>query len=574
MFGSKKPSIGYNAQPMLRLRRKSRRLRSEIQPDEIFIDAENPASLDMDRFEGRIERPLGRRSVFIVGTIATLFLVLFVGRAFDLQFINGTAYATQAANNKLSEQVLFADRGIIVDRNGIELATNNRLSVTDDFADRVYASTTGLAHVIGYTKPPAKDSSGFYYRNSYIGIDGIEQIYNTDLSGTNGLRLAETDARGKVISQSTERVPETGKKITLSIDARVTEGLYSAIVHRAEESQFQGGAGVIMDIETGEIIALTSYPEYSPQALSSGNQEALKSLLADKRQPFLDRATSGLYAPGSIVKPIVGLAALTEGVIDEKTKILSTGSISVVNPYDPDHPSVFKDWRPQGFVDMRDAIAVSSDVYFYEVGGGYKNQKGIGIDKLDQYFRMFGFGSPTGIAGLTEPSGTIPTPAWKAANFNGDPWRLGDTYHTAIGQYGVQVTPLQAVRAIAAIANGGTLLTPTLIASSTPTKKTFSLPEANYTVVREGMRQGVTSGIAQAVNFPYVHIAAKTGTAQVGAHNEYINSWMVGFFPYEHPRYAYAVVFEKGPNTTTVGAAHALGEFFAWMHENAPEYLQ
>jgi penicillin-binding protein 2 len=560
---------------MPRIRKKARKLRAEINPEDIFADSANISELEIDRFEGRIERPLSRRSYIAVLTIAALFLVLYVGRAWNLQFVNGVAYAKQAAENKLAEQVVFADRGIIVDREGRELAYNVRDSIDDDFAKRVYSTFEGLAHVVGYTKAPAKDSAGFYYRDSFLGVDGVEQIYNASLSGQNGLRLTETDARGKTVSQSLQREAVPGEKLPLSIDAEVTQGLYQAIVNRAIGSGFQGGAGVIMNIETGELLALTSYPEYSSDALSSGDVDALKALLSDKRQPFLDRATGGLYAPGSIVKPIVGLAALTTGVIDEHKQILSTGSISLPNPYDPAHPSIFKDWRAQGYVDVREALAVSSDVYFYEVGGGFEGQPGLGIDKLDQYFRAFGFGTPTGIEGIQEPSGTIPTPAWKEKTFNGDPWRIGDTYHTAIGQYGLQITPLQAVREAAAIANGGKVLTPTLIGSTTPkVTGTITAPEHYFDVIREGMRQGVTSGIAAAVNLPYVHVAAKTGTAQIGAHNEYINSWVIGFFPYEHPKYAFAMVLEKGPSTTTVGAAPAFGQFLMWMHDHTPSYLE
>lgn len=560
---------------MPRIFRPHRRLHAEIQPDEIFIDAANPAELDVDRFEGRIERPIGRKSLFLVMSFALLFIAVYTVRAFDLQFVHGSAYAKQAAENKLAERMVFADRGLILDRSGRELAFNDRKEVTDDFARRVYASYRGIAHVVGYTKAPAKDSSGFYFRNSFIGIDGIEQIYNEQLSGKNGLRLTETDARGTIVSESIERIPEPGAKVILSIDAKVNEGLYDAIVHRAEESGFQGGAGVIMDIKTGELIALTSYPEYSPSVLSGGDQKALSALLNDKRQPFLDRAVNGLYSPGSIVKPFVALGALAEHFIDEKKKILSTGSISIPNPYNKDKPSIFRDWRAHGWVDMQQAISVSSDVYFYAVGGGFQDQKGMGIDTLDKYLRLFGFGTPAGLAGVEEPAGTIPTPAWKEKNFNGDPWRLGDTYNTAIGQYGVQVTPLQAVRAVAAMANSGKLLKPTLIASSTPSVvSTITLPEHDFEVVRGGMRMSVTEGIAGAVKLPYVSVAAKTGTAQVGVHNEYINSWMTGYFPYENPRYAFAVVLEKGPGSTTVGSSAALGAFFAWMRDNAPEYLK
>jgi penicillin-binding protein 2 len=246
----------------------------------------------------------------------------------------------------------------------------------------------------------------------------------------------------------------------------------------------------------------------------------------------------------------------------------------VPNPYDPKHPSIFKDWRVNGDMTVRDAIAVSSDVFFYEVGGGYQSQPGIGIANIDKYLSLFGFGAKTGLQGFTEPKGVISSIAWKEANFPGDPWRLGDTYHTAIGQYGTQITPLQAVREVAAVANSGKLLTPSLLASSTPQFTQLNLPAQNFEVVREGMREGVTQGIAGAVNFDFVHVAAKTGTAQVGVNNEYQNSWMIGFWPYENPEYAYAVVMEKGPSGTVIEAPSAMGQFLMWMNQNAPQYLK
>ena len=487
--------------------------------------------------------------------------------------MRGTQYAQQARNNLLAEKVVFADRGSIADRNGILLAYNERNSIEEDFSKRRYAPVRGIAHVVGYVKPPAKDSLGTYFRNEWTGMDGAEKAFNTELGGHNGIKLSETDAHNTVVSESVVEPAEAGQKITLSIDASVTQGLYDAIKSKVDASNFKGGAGILMDVTTGEILAFTSYPEYSQNALQNGDAAVLKQMGEDKRQPYLDRVTNGLYAPGSIVKPVVGAAALAEGVITEDKQILSTGSISVPNQYDPAHPSVFRDWRVNGWVDVRQAIAVSCDVYFYEVGGGFQSQPGLGIERLEKYFSMFGFGKDAGLAGFTEQVGNIPSPAWKAINFPADPtWRVGNSYHTAIGQYGMQVTPLQAVREAAALANGGTLLTPTLLASSTPKGEKLPIDAHALAVVREGMRMGVTDGIAQSVKFGELHIAAKTGTAQIGLHNEYINSWMIGFFPYEHPRYAYAVVLERGPAGTTMGAPAALNVFFSWLIANKPQY--
>ena len=161
---------------------------------------------------------------------------------------------------------------------------------------------------------------------------------------------------------------------------------------------------------------------------------------------------------------------------------------------------------------------------------------------------------------------------------SGDPWRVGDTYHTAIGQYGFQVTPIQMARATAAIANGGTLVTPHLLMDDTaahPTKPVAQdIPAEYYTIAKEGMRQAVTEGTVTQVNFPYVKIAAKSGTAQLGANKDRINSWIVGFFPYDNPKYAFAVLAESAPNNKTIGAVYAFRDTIDWMHINTPNYFE
>ena len=277
------------------------------------------------------------------------------------------------------------------------------------------------------------------------------------------------------------------------------------------------------------------------------------------------------------MKPIFAAAALNEGIISPDKQILSTGAITIPNPYDSAHPSVFRDWRVHGWIDMRTALAVSSDEYFYTIGGGYGGQAGLGIARIDEYAARFGFGTTTGIALFGEKGGVVPSVAWKEQTFPGDPWRIGDTYHTAIGQYGFQITPLQAVRYIASIANGGKLLTPQLIASSTPRYTDIGIPDADLQIVREGMRLAVTSTRDDATvkffNMAGIQLAAKTGTAQIGAHNEWMNSWSVGFWPADHPQYAYAVVLERAPAGTLSGAAPGILPFFQWLISAHPEYV-
>jgi penicillin-binding protein 2 len=154
-----------------------------------------------------------------------------------------------------------------------------------------------------------------------------------------------------------------------------------------------------------------------------------------------------------------------------------------------------------------------------------------------------------------------------------EPWYLGDTYFTAIGQYSVQVTPIQMARAIAAVANGGKLYTPTLLADKPSSFVTVPVNSASLTTVRAGMRQGVTSALAGAINLPYVSVAAKTGTAQTGVHNQYDNSWVVGFFPYEHPKYAFTVVLERGPQGTGEQAVNVMQEFFNSLYLQNSTYV-
>ena len=320
---------------------------------------------------------------------------------------------------------------------------------------------------------------------------------------------------------------------------------------------------------------MTSYPEYDPETMMSGDEEEIKQYATDTRTPYLNRTLAGQYTPGSIVKPFMALAALTEGIVRPETTFLSTGALRLANPYQPGQFSVFTDWRAHGLVDLRRALAVSSNVYFYYIGGGFGGQEGLGITRINEYMRMFGFGMPTNIALEGELTGIIPSPEWKEENFPNDPdWRIGDTYNTSIGQYGFQVTPLQMVRAVAAIANGGLLLTPRIETKHTQYgARQLPIPEEHFRVVRAGMRDAAHEGTARGLDVPYMHVAGKTGTAEVGVAKQYVNSWVVGFFPYENPRYAFAVLMEHGPVKNLIGGTYVMRQFFDWMHLHTPEYV-
>jgi penicillin-binding protein 2 len=369
---------------------------------------------------------------------------------------------------------------------------------------------------------------------------------------------------------------QDGTKIALSLDSRAQAAFYDAISSLADKIPFAGGAGILMDVETGEIRALVSYPEYDSNVLSSGGPSAtIAAYATDNRHVYLNRPVQGLYTPGSVVKPLEASGALQDGVITPDYTINDTGSISVPNPYDPSHPNIFVDWKVIGIEDLRKAIAFSSDVYFYTVGGGYGPIKGLGINRLDYWYDTFGLTAETGIELPGENSGFVPTPDWKQKIFN-EKWNIGDTYHTAIGQYSMQVTPLEMARAIAAVANGGKLMKPTLLASSTPAFTQLPIDAVHLQVVREGMHQGVYGGgTSQGLSdLSYADLAGKTGTAQTGTHNQYYNSWAVGFFPFKAPKYVYVVMMEKGPAGNLYGAVYAVHQALADLHQFAPEYFE
>ena len=569
-------------------RKKSKTLGSLVEPDEIFLDSKNLENFDSQQFEGRIEKQIHKKTILFLGIFCIVFIALFSIQLGRLQIQKGEAYLKRSENNTLLKEVIFADRGIIYDRNKVELAWNKKpgtptnttttSNVDISFPTREYI-TPGFAHTIGYVSYPAKDKSGKLWQTEFIGKDGLEKEHDDKLQGENGSKMVETDASGKIQSENMVDSPKAGAPLVTTLDSRIQKQLYLFIKGLSEARNFSGGAGIIMNAQNGEIITSTSFPEYNSNILSIGKDATtIKNYFSDKRKVFMDRIISGLYTPGSIVKPYFALGALNEGIIDPNKKILSTGSISIPNPYAPGKETVFKDWKVNGWTNMMEAIAVSSDVYFYTIGGGYGDQKGLGIVNLGKYANMFGIGAgPTGVDLSGEKSGTIPSIEWKKKVFPGDAWRIGDTYHTAIGQYGFQVTPIQMVRAVGAIANEGTLVTPHYILGDTTKENistTINIKKDYFETVHQGMRMSVTYGTAVGLNVPYVDVAAKTGTAQLGVAKNKVNSWVMGFFPYENPKYAFIVMMEAGPSTNSVGATSVMRQLLDWMSINTPEYFK
>lgn len=558
----------------MRFFRKKRKELVEL--DEVLLDSSNIPAFNQARLEGKRELPIPARSVYFVGLVAMVMGLVFVGKIFTLQIAKGAEFREIAEKNSVDQAVIIAERGVVYDRNG-EMVVWNEVDErgVHNFPIRAYTDRLGLGQVLGYVSYPKKDSRGFYFRTEYIGRNGVEAAYDDVLKGKNGSQIVVVDALGEVVGEHAIAEAVEGEAIHLSLDAELSEAMYQIISTSSAQAGFRSGAGAIMDIYTGELIAMTSFPTYDPEVMADGHEvDIIDSYNKDDRLPFLNKAISGAYTPGSIVKPFVAYAALAENIIDPNKEIVSTGELVVPNPYNPSNPSRFTDWRAHGVMTMREAIAFSSNVYFYIVGGGYGDQKGLGITKMAEYYRLFGLGSTTGIVIAQEQAGVVPDPAWKKEVFNDD-WRLGDTYFTSIGQFGFLTTPIQMLRAYAALANGGSLVSPHVIKGEQGEVVNLGLDKDYLKIVHEGMRKTVIypGGTARSLERSDVAIAAKSGTAEVGAGNAYVNSWAAGFFPYEEPRYAFILMMDKAPRSNALGATRIMGDVVEWMSKNRPEYL-
>jgi penicillin-binding protein 2 len=321
---------------------------------------------------------------------------------------------------------------------------------------------------------------------------------------------------------------------------------------------------------------MVSIPSYDNNKFSQGiKAEDYEAILNDEENPMLNRAISGIYPSGSIIKPVIAAAGLDQGVISEDTTINDPGEIKIGE-------WVFPDWKNHGIVDVKKAIAVSCNVFFYAIGGGWENIKGLGVDLIDQYLDRFGFGKTSGIELTGEAEGNIPTPEWKE-EVKGEPWYLGDTYHLAIGQGDFLVTPLQMANALVGIANGGTLYKPHFVSKVIDpegnTVKEFdaevlsdSLVDNDYSieVVRQGMRQSVDSDTGSSRQLQDLPVSAggKTGTAQYDASDlERYHAWFTAFAPYDNPEIAIVVLVEKGGEGNEV-AEPVANEILKYYFEN------
>lgn len=415
---------------------------------------------------------------------------------------------------------------------------------------RKYADSLIFSHVMGYEGKIHKDElveHPEYLLTDSIGKQGIERSYEQSLRGTHGFRQVEVDALGHVRKEFGAVASVPGNDLILHIDAELQKTMFDSLQSFIEKKGIKKAAAIAIDPRNGAVRGLVSVPSYDNNMFADGiSAEEYRTIADDPAQPLFNRAISGAYPPGSTLKPVIAAAALAEGVIGESTQIESRGGISVGRFF-------FGDWKVHGYTDIRRALAVSSDVFFYSVGGGYGGIRGLGMEIMKRYELLFGYGGKTGIDLPGEEEGLIPDPVWKQSKI-GERWYIGDDYHASIGQGFVTATPLQIVNSIAAIANGGTLYAPRLVSQirSVDGKVTTVPPHTlreNFIdknilrIVREGMRLTVTEGTAQALKSLPVAVAGKTGTAQFGTQKK-THGWFVSFAPYESPELAMIVLVE------------------------------
>lgn len=428
----------------------------------------------------------------------------------------------------------------------------------DETVTREYVDGTKFSHLIGYTAKTSpeelRDLQGYSVVDQ-IGKIGIEKAYEDRLRGTPGKTIVERDSSGAAIGEVRQTPGVPGQGIVLWLKSGLQKQIVSSLGQVFANTGAKKGAVVAVDPKTGGVLAMVSLPGFDNNIFGQGiSAKAWEALLKDPSDPLFNRAISGIGFPtGSVIKPIIALGALEEGVIQEHTSIFAPFEVCVWNKY-LKQDECFRDWTFHGQSDVKRAIAESVNTFFYIIGGGYENYRGLGAEKIKKYVEMFGWGKSTGIDIPEEGQGILPV-------FDRN-WRLGDTYHLSIGQGPFAVTPLQVASAFVAIANGGTLLEPQAVQKFLDKEKkavevvqprvvqsTVADPK-NIEIVRQGMRQTVTAGSATGwLDRLPVQAAAKTGTAQTGRKTidgkDYLYSWTVAFAPYDDPEIVLVAVVEN-----------------------------
>ncbi|MBV8170677.1 MAG: penicillin-binding protein 2 [Candidatus Eremiobacteraeota bacterium] len=454
---------------------------------------------------------------------------------------------------------------------------------------RYYPFRTVGSHIIGYVGRITQEEYESrkhlgYGNNDTIGKEGLEFTYDSAMRGQNGGRQIKVNSAGAAVATlgETEAVP--GNSLDLTIDWRLQRAAEAAMdrqirVIKERIGHRIAGAAIVEDVHTGAILALVSQPNVNPNDFALPISEArYDAYLNDPLKPLFTRAIAGKYPTGSTFKMITSSAALASGLLNATSTRYCPGYFDIGVVFNDDARG------GHGTLNVTQAISRSCDVFFFRVGFE------LGITRLDRYAAAYGIGVPTGIDLPGETSGTLPTPEWKKRVYD-DQWYAGDTVNMAIGQGYVEVSPIQLLRVVTAVANGGTLMRPYLLADVRDSHGNIGMrpepfsegrvpvPEEDLQLVREGMLGAIESpyGTAYNVLIPHFHYAGKTGTVEnvptpdnPGGRN---HAWFVCFAPYKDPQIAVVVFMEKSGGFGAVNAApvaHDIVESYFHLGNEGP----
>ena len=431
---------------------------------------------------------------------------------------------------------------------------------------RNYVFNSLASHTLGYLGEISKASlkrlkDPAYRQGDFVGKNGLENIYESLLRGKKGYKEVEVDVSGRELKTLRKLPPESGNNLILTLDVKIQEELEKLMTETAEQNM--NGSVVVMKVQTGEIIAITSKPSFDPNKFAAGiSPKNWRDLVTDEWHPLQNRSIHGQYPPGSTYKIVTAIAGLGEGVIKPDTSIFCPGHFKLGR-------GRYRCWKKSGhgFMNLHDALVQSCDVYFYTIGHR------LGIDTIAKYAKRFGLGRSTRLGLSQEKKGLVPTTQWKLLNKK-EPWQLGETISASIGQGFNLVTPIQQVIMMAAVANRGILLKPYLVkrieGPEGQLRQEF-FPEIigqigvdpdHLEQVRMALRDVVNGarGTGKKSRLKNIIVSGKTGTAQVVRmksdeeleKGEAIpvkyrdHAWFVAFAPYEKPVLAVAIIVEHG----------------------------
>jgi penicillin-binding protein 2 len=441
-----------------------------------------------------------------------------------------------------------------VDQETISYLLENRLSfpaiTIEHSITRTHPEKHLASHILGYTGEISYEELNELRDKNYkvgntIGKTGVENTFEDILRGKEGGHFIEVDAIGRKIRTLKTEPPEQGNNIRLTIDLNLQKKVESLL-------EGKKGAAVVMDVNTGEVLAMASKPDFDPNMFYSKITKKEWDKIQKLENPFLNRAINS-YTPGSIFKVITSSAGLETGKLTADRQFYSKGYFTLGGYR-------FNDWNPQGFgwVNIEKALAYSIDTVYYELS------LELGINNIKRYANMFGLGNKTGIDLPGESKGIIPDQAWKEKYWK-EQWYPGDSVNSSIGQGFVHVTPLQAAVMTAALANGGKVLKPQLLKSKTDKPgdvvpeviRTVSVSAKNLQIVRNGLRAAVTYGTAAALRFPNLEVAGKTGSAEDPPQKK-THGWLISYAPYKSPKYTVVVFLQNGGHGGSVAAPIAV----------------